>query len=293
MEFVFGALALLFTLFVVLGVIVTLRVVRTVRRGVERTGVQVRRAVEETTLKARSAQPGPVGDAARVRLQLRSSIDSTRQVLEAGVATDPSLRESLTLLDQLQEHASQLDGELRTLMEREPDRARLAERLPEARERSAGIRESADALRLAAQERARRYDADGLDTLRQQIDIESGALRHWETSGALGAQPAGPTAAPADGTAGPPAGADIPGTERDTDTGDVAGSRRANHPASAQRASAESGQPETGESGQQRPDTGEPAAEKRALEGGSGQGQGLPGFLKHRPTRRPDPHQAP
>ncbi|MGX9226971.1 hypothetical protein ACWV95_13180 [Streptomyces albus] len=64
--------------FFVLGGIATVRTVRAVKRGVERTGAQVRRTVEETTLKARSAQPGPVGEAARIRLELRSSIDGTR-----------------------------------------------------------------------------------------------------------------------------------------------------------------------------------------------------------------------
>lgn len=285
MELVFGALALLFTLFVVLGVVVTLRVVRAVRRGVERTGVQVRRTVEETTLKARGAQPGPVGEAARLRLQLRSSIDGTRQVLEAGVASDPSLRESLTLLDQLHEHARQLDGELRTLMEGEPDRARLAERLPEARERSASIRESADALRSAAQERASRHGAEGLDALRQQIDIESGALRHWEGAG-QGGHPAGSATA---GAEGPRSGADASEAARSGEADGFAGPRGAERPAGARGPEGEHGQPGPPKSGP-RPE----AAEPRALEGDSGPGQGgLSDFLKEKPARRPDPHQAP
>lgn len=180
MEFVIGALALIFALCVVLGVIATVRTARAVRRGVERTGAQVRRTVEETTLKAKTAQPGPVGELARVRLELRSSIDSTRLALEAGASDDPSLQEALGLLDRLHDHARQLDGELRLLMDREPDRTRIAERLPDARERVTAIRQSADSLRHAAQDRARRYDADGLAALRDQIEMESGALRHWE-----------------------------------------------------------------------------------------------------------------
>lgn len=180
MEFVIAVVALLFVLFVVLGVIAAVKTVRAVERGVERTGAQVRRTVEETALKARSAQPGPVGELARTRLELRSSIDGTRRALEAGVARDPSLSEALGLLDRLHDHARQLDGELRLLMEREPDRARVAQRLPEARERVARIRESADSLRFAAQDRAREHDAEGLAALRDQIEVESGALRHWE-----------------------------------------------------------------------------------------------------------------
>ncbi|MGH3311471.1 MAG: hypothetical protein ACRDP3_12940 [Streptomyces sp.] len=180
MEFVIGVVALLFVLSVTFGVIAAVRVVRAVGRGVERTGSQVRRTVEETTLRARSAQPGPVGELARKRLELRSSIDGTRRALEADATRDPSLREAIGLLDRLHDHARQLDVELRLLMEREPDKARTAERLPEVRERVARITESADSLRFAAQDRARQYDVEGLGALRRQIEIESGALRHWQ-----------------------------------------------------------------------------------------------------------------
>ncbi|HEV7625044.1 MAG TPA: hypothetical protein VGO89_00940 [Streptomyces sp.] len=180
MEFVIGVLALLFVLFVTFGVIAAVRVGRAVHRGVERTGSQVRRTVEETTLRAKSAQPGPVGELARKRLELRSSIDGTRRALDSGVTRDPSLQEAIGLLDRLHEHARQLDGELQLLMEREPDKARTAARLPEVRERVARIKESADSLRFAAQDRAREHDADGLNSLREQIEIESGALRHWQ-----------------------------------------------------------------------------------------------------------------
>ncbi|WP_369200692.1 hypothetical protein [Streptomyces sp. PU-14G] len=182
-----------------LGTLATVRGVRAVKRGVERTGAQVRRTVEETTLKARSAQPGPVGEAARIRLELRDSIDGTRAALEAGARDDPGLADAVHLLDRLHEHARQLDGELRLLMEHEPDRTRFTGRLQDARERMRHIKESADSLRFAAQDRARQFDAEGLDALRSQIDIESGALRHW-TPGPAG--DAGPAASPpADGAA--------------------------------------------------------------------------------------------
>lgn len=178
----------LFLAFLVLGGIVTVRAVRSVKRGVERTGAQVRRSVEEKTLKARGMQPGPVGEVARVRLELRSSIDNTRKALETGAQDDPALREAVSLLDRLHEHARHLDGELRSLMDGEPDRARVTARLPEARERMRRLKESADSLRFAAQDRARQFDRDGLDSLREQIQIESGALRHW-TSEPLGSDP--------------------------------------------------------------------------------------------------------
>jgi len=178
-EFVIGLLALLFVLFVTLGAIAAVKTARAVKRGVERAGGQVRRGVEETALRARSAQPGPVGELARVRLELRASIDGTRRALEAGVQRDPSLSEAVGLFDRLQEHARQLDGELRLLMEREPDRDRVAARLPEARERADRIRASADSLRFAAQDRARRHGEDELAALSEQIELEAGALRHW------------------------------------------------------------------------------------------------------------------
>jgi hypothetical protein len=120
-----------------------------------------------------------VGELARQRLELRSSIDGTRRALESDVTRDPSLQEALGLLNRLHEHARQLDGEMRLLMDREPDKARARSLLPELRERVATIKESADSLRFAAQDRASRLDAEGLAPLREQIEIESGALRHW------------------------------------------------------------------------------------------------------------------
>ncbi|WP_307792338.1 hypothetical protein [Streptomyces verrucosisporus] len=213
MEFVIGLLAFLFVLFVVLGAIATVKTVRAVRRGVERTGQQVRRTVEETTLKARSAQPGPVGELARVRLELRGSLDSTRRALETGSRHDPSLSEAAGLLDRLEEHARQLDGELRLLMEREPDRGRIAARLPDARERAGRIRASADSLRFAAQDRARRHDEDGLASLSEQIEIEAGALRHWTdpASGSASGAAAPGTAFDAQSPEESPNAADAPG----------------------------------------------------------------------------------
>lgn len=227
MEFVIGLLAFLFVLFVVLGAVATVKTVRAVRRGVERTGQQVRRTVEETTLKARSAQPGPVGELARVRLELRSSLDSTRRALETGTRHDPSLSEAAGLLDRLDEHARQLDGELRLLMEREPDRSRIAARIPDARERADRIRASADSLRFAAQDRARRHDEDGLAALSDQIEIEAGALRHWTAS----ASEAAPGTAPGTAASGTAAsGAQSPEERQDPGAADAPGVRAPHAP---------------------------------------------------------------
>ncbi|MFD1828134.1 hypothetical protein ACFSJS_00460 [Streptomyces desertarenae] len=212
MEFVIGLVSLLVVLFVALGAFLTVKAVRTVKRGVERTGRQVRRTVEETTLRARSAQPGPVGELARVRLELRASLDSTRRALEAGAARDTSLAEAVGLLDRLDEHARQLDCELRLLMEREPDRSRIAARLPEARERADRIRASADSLRFAAQDRAQRYGEEELTALGEQIEIEAGALRHWASAHGPDAAPGtGGGADGVPGASGAPRAAEAPG----------------------------------------------------------------------------------
>lgn len=175
MEIVLAVLMLSFLVFVALVVLG----VRAAKRGIERAGTQVRRTISDATLKARATQPGPAGELARLRKELRSSVDHTRGVLESGSAEDAGLREALALLDQLHGHARQLDGELESLMTAEPDRSRIAARLPDLRQRTERIKHSADALRHAAQDRANRYDSDELDSLHQQIDLEAKALRHW------------------------------------------------------------------------------------------------------------------
>ncbi|MFS8197107.1 hypothetical protein ACLVWQ_00310 [Streptomyces sp. CWNU-52B] len=181
MEAVVAIVALIFVLFVVLGVYATVKAVGAAKRGVDRTVAQARRTVEDTTLRAKTfAQPGAQGELAQLRLSLRTSMRATQDALQAGVGEDESLKESLALFDRLSAHGHELDGELKRL-EREPDRARLAERLPALRERTGQITKSADALRWAARDRAQRFGGDDLDSLSTQIDMEAGALRHWTT----------------------------------------------------------------------------------------------------------------
>jgi len=181
MEAVGAIVALIFVLFLVLGVYATVKAVGAAKRGVDRTVAQARRTVEDSTLRAKTfAQPGVQGQVAQLRLSLRTSMRATQDALQAGVAEDESLKESLALFDRLSAHGHELDGELKRL-EREPDRARLAERLPELRERTEQITKSADALRWAARDRAQRFGSDDLDSLSTQIDMEAGALRHWTT----------------------------------------------------------------------------------------------------------------
>ncbi|MDX3753347.1 hypothetical protein [Streptomyces sp. AK08-02] len=182
MEAAVAVVALLFLLFVVLGVYATVKVVGAAKRGVDRTISQARRTVEDTTLRAKTyAQPGPAGELAQLRLKLRTSMRATQDALHAGVGEDESLKESLGLFERLSSHGHELDAELKRL-ESEPDRATLVARLPALRERTGQITHAADSLRWAARDRATRFADDDLDALRTQIDVEAGALRHWTTA---------------------------------------------------------------------------------------------------------------
>ncbi|MEV5434743.1 hypothetical protein AB0K80_01715 [Streptomyces sp. NPDC052682] len=200
MEAVIVVFALLFVLFLVLGAYATVKVVGAAKRGVDRTLTQARRTVEDHTLRAKSfAQPGPAGEIAQLRLKLRTSMRATQEALHASAAEDDSLKESLALFQRLSAHGHELDDELRRL-ESEPDRSALAERLPQLRERTERVTRSADSLRWAARDRARRFADDDLDTLSAQIDMEAGALRHWTTT-EQPAPPPWPQAPAADGPA--------------------------------------------------------------------------------------------
>ncbi|MFJ8013990.1 hypothetical protein [Streptomyces sp. NPDC096339] len=172
------ALMVLFT-FLGLGTYVTVKVVQAAKRGVDRTITQARRTVEDTTLRAKSlGQVGVTASLAQLRIDLRTSMRSTQQALYDGVRTDASLKESIGLFERLSAHGHELDDELKRL-EQEPDRKRIAELLPDLRERTAKITEAADSLRWAARDRARRFAEDDLSVLSEQIEVESGALRDW------------------------------------------------------------------------------------------------------------------
>ncbi|MEU2383441.1 hypothetical protein ABZ606_02065 [Streptomyces sp. NPDC012461] len=196
MEAVIAVFALLFVLFVVLGAYATVKVVGAAKRSADRHITQARRTVEDHTLKAKAlGRPGPAGEIAQLRLTLRTSMRATQEALETAAAEDGSVKESLGLFERLSAHGRELDDELRRL-ESDPDRATLAARLPDLRERTERITHSADSLRWAARDRARRFADDDLDSLSAQIDLEAGALRHWTTTD----QPTAPTAPHRDGT---------------------------------------------------------------------------------------------
>ncbi|MFJ9851736.1 hypothetical protein [Streptomyces sp. NPDC101150] len=201
MEVAVAIFVLLFVLFVAAGVIVTVKAVKAAKRGVDRTVAQARRTVEDTSLHARRlTQPGVVGELAQLRLSLRTSMRATQEALRTGSPDDASLSESVRLFERLSAHGRELDDELKRL-EREPDRATIAARLPELRERMERITHSAESLRWAARDRARKFADDDLAALSDQIDVEAGALRHW-TEGPAGESmqaPAGEAAAPSGG----------------------------------------------------------------------------------------------
>ncbi|MFE7544931.1 hypothetical protein [Streptomyces platensis] len=179
MEAAVAIVGLLFVLFVLAGVFVTVKAVKAAKRGVDRTVAHARRTVEDTTLRARQlAQPGVVGELAQLRLSLRTSMRATQEVLYGGSPDDASLSEAIGLFERLSAHGHELDDELKRL-EREPDRATIGTRLPDLRERLERITHSAESLRWAARDRARKFADDDLASLSDQIDVESGALRHW------------------------------------------------------------------------------------------------------------------
>ncbi|MGW4754512.1 hypothetical protein [Streptomyces chartreusis] len=218
MEAVIAVVALLFVLFVVLGAYATVKVVGAAKRRVDETITHARRTVEDHTLRAKSfAQPGAVGELAQLRLKLRTSMRATQDALHAGVGEDESLKESLGLFERLSAHGHELDAELRRL-ESEPDRTTLAGRLPDLRERTERIVEAADSLRWAVRDRARRFADDDLDTLSAQIDVETGALRHWQTTESMGTGSTG-SGSTADGAG--------PSTTGSSATGSSTGSAKA------------------------------------------------------------------
>ncbi|GAA2774354.1 hypothetical protein GCM10010521_60910 [Streptomyces rameus] len=225
MEVVLTVFALLFLVFIGLGAYATVKAVGAAKRGVDRTVAQARRTVEDHTLRAKSfAQFGPAGEIAQLRLALRTSMRATQDALRAGVREDESLKESLGLFERLSVHGHELDEDLKR-MESEPDRARLADQLPELRGRTERITNSADSLRWAIRDRARRFSDDDLDSLSAQIDIEAGALRHWTRSEPGQAPPQWPDApAPADG-------APADGTVTEQPRPRTAGARAAGDPA--------------------------------------------------------------
>ncbi|MFJ8396633.1 hypothetical protein [Streptomyces sp. NPDC094144] len=181
MEAVILILGLLVVAFVALGIYVSVKLIRAASRGVDRTITQARRAVEDTTLRAKTyGQVGVAGELAQLRLSLRTSMRATQEALQTGVTEDASLSESLGLFQRLSVHGRELDDELKRL-EREPDKKTVASLLPSLKKRTGEITRSADSLRWAARDRARQFADDDLAALNEQIDVEAGALRHWTT----------------------------------------------------------------------------------------------------------------
>lgn len=182
-------LAALFVVCVVLGVYAAVRTKRAVQRQLEERVPQVRKAAEDMALKTRSAtRPGAAGNVAELRLTVRNSLESTRGVLRQGASEDSQLTEALALCQRMEEQGRELDEELRVL-EREPAKPRVQEKLPQLRERADRITHSSDALRWAAQDRMRRSSDDDLTQLTRDVEMEAGALRHWTPTSETEAAP--------------------------------------------------------------------------------------------------------
>ncbi|MER8186355.1 hypothetical protein [Kitasatospora sp. NPDC094015] len=208
-----------------MAVVGTVKAAKAVATKVERHEANARRAVENVALKAKTfTKPGAQGRLAAVRLALRNALDSTRQVLAAGLPQDGQLAEAMQLLARLEAHAAELDAELR-MLEREPDESRVTAKLAELRERAERITHSAESLRWAAQDRMRRFADDELGRLTEECANEAGALRHWDTGAAASASGAAGPGAGAGAGAGSAAGAGVP-TGADGRKGLGAGGRR-------------------------------------------------------------------
>jgi hypothetical protein len=164
--------------------VITLAVVKT-RQAVQRAAPQARRAAEDVAIKARSlTRGGAHGKVAGLRNEIRGALTASRRVLEAGAGTDAQLSEALTLLSRLDQHAEQLDAELR-LLEREPDQRRVEAQFAAVRERADRIVHSASSLRWAAQDRLHRFADDDLARLGEECEAEAGAQRHWAPAAAV------------------------------------------------------------------------------------------------------------
>jgi hypothetical protein len=208
-ETTIAVIAFLVVAFAALATVATVVAVRALHRGVRRGVEGARRGVEESMLRARSyVRLGPAGRLAELRLALRTSVGSAGEVLAAGAGADASLSEAGALLRRLRGHAYELDAELR-LLEKEPDPARIAARLPDLSERTRAITSAADQLRWAAQDRARRFGAEDLAALSRDIETEAAALRHWAPVG----EPVGPDGFAPDGFPPPAERPGVPGAD--------------------------------------------------------------------------------
>lgn len=180
----FAALLVLIGLVVIIAVVVR----RAVQRRIDRHAPRLRGLVDDAASRARAyTRPGGAGEAARLRVSVRRSLDHTRRVLDAGYARDAQLGEARQLLGRLERFAEGLDTDLR-MLEREPDPARVDRELPALRERAERVQHAAGSLRWAAQDRERVLAHDELDRLGRDVDHEVAALRETAqaTKDALG-----------------------------------------------------------------------------------------------------------
>ena len=182
MEAVIAVVALLFVLFVALGAYATVKVVGAAKRGVDRTITQARRTVEDHTLRARVLRPAGPGRGAGPAPAEAAHLDAGhpggaaggrgRGRVPQGVPRPSSSASARTAASWTTNSSAWSPS---------PTGPRSPSGCPTLRERTERVIKSADSLRWAARDRARRFADDDLDTLSAQIDVEAGALRHWTT----------------------------------------------------------------------------------------------------------------
>ncbi len=177
-EAVITVIALLFLLFVVLGAYATVKVIGAAKRGVDRT-------ISRPAARSRTPPCVPRPSLSRARrgrspLTLRTSMRATQDA-PAPRRGRGRVPEGVPGAVRATQCARARAGRR---AEAPGERSRTRGRSPrgsELRERTERITQSADSLRWAARDRARRFAADDLDSLSEQIDVEAGALRHWTT----------------------------------------------------------------------------------------------------------------
>lgn len=169
---VLGTLVLLGISTAVAAVLLGLLLTRLARRGRARLGA----TAERLQLGARAVAVGPRAELARLRLELRSSIESGRRVLAVASAAHWPLGDAPMLLRRLERAAAAVDAEL-TALGHERDERRLATLLPALRARVTALTTSAGSLRQGLMESSMRLGADELSALQADCALEARALR--------------------------------------------------------------------------------------------------------------------
>jgi hypothetical protein len=141
-------------------------------RGLHR---RVRAVGGRARLAARAYGVGPVSEVARLRREMGRSLAGARRALAAARAVHSPVGDAPSLLARLELAATSVDAELQ-MLEAQPDRLRIAARLPGPRSRAEAIRSSAAHL-VEGLLAAASHDGDELSLLQAACAVEAEALR--------------------------------------------------------------------------------------------------------------------